>query len=358
MEDIQKYKIIFELSPEGILLIDRKGNVIDANTKMCEWLGYKKEEFVGKSIKDQPYLSKENRARAMEIFAKRVDGKEVLPYEIDFIAKSGDIRAGRVIASLLKDESGKTIGEFAMVSDITEEKKAGEAIRASEARYRLITENTSDFIVVIKFDGTYTYVSPSHRQLGYEPDDLVGKSGFDMIAPEDKKRLLPLVGKYAQAVVIGAIKGAAKDFVEHIEFRFHDKWGTWHIMQATANLIESQSGKGYDILMVYRDVTRQKEAEQNLEKQKQLLDSINRELKQKVEKLEDAMGHIKRLEGLVPICSNCKKIRLENEDPADPASWTALEDYIEERTDAGVTHGLCPECARKLYGKHYKGKDK
>ena len=224
----------------------------------------------------------------------------------------------------------------------------------SEEKYRLITENTSDLIVIIKFNGKYVYVSPSHRQFGYEPGDLNGKSGFDLISREDKKRLVPLVKKYAKAVLTKGIDEVMKELVEHIEFRFRDKWNEWHYMEATANLIKSFSGKGYDILIVYRDITNRKVMELELEKNRMLLGSANKELTQKVEALEDAFGRIKRLEGLVPICSNCKKIRTEGKDAKDPEAWVALEDYITEKTEASLTHGLCPDCAKKLYGRMYR----
>ena len=58
---------------------------------------------------------------------------------------------------------------------------------------------------------------------------------------------------------------------------------------------------------------------------------------------------IRKLESLLPICSNCKKIRLENHDPHDQKSWVAVEEYFENRREISFTHGLCPECIEKLY---------
>jgi hypothetical protein len=65
--------------------------------------------------------------------------------------------------------------------------------------------------------------------------------------------------------------------------------------------------------------------------------------------LQDSMARIKRLEGLMPICANCKKIRLEGADHKRQDSWIAVEQYIQDRTDAEFTHGMCPDCAMKLY---------
>jgi hypothetical protein len=65
--------------------------------------------------------------------------------------------------------------------------------------------------------------------------------------------------------------------------------------------------------------------------------------------LQNSLLRIKRLEGFLPICAHCKKIRLGGADRHDQKSWIAIERYIAERTDAEFTHGLCPQCAKELY---------
>ena len=78
-------------------------------------------------------------------------------------------------------------------------KQAVEALRKSEEQLRLITENTTDNIAITTFDlkATYIYVNPSVKAvLGYDPEDLLGKSFFYFIHPDDKKVLFPLLKKY------------------------------------------------------------------------------------------------------------------------------------------------------------------
>jgi hypothetical protein len=65
--------------------------------------------------------------------------------------------------------------------------------------------------------------------------------------------------------------------------------------------------------------------------------------------LQDSLLRIKRLEGFLPICAHCKKIRQAESDRRNQNDWVAIERYIEERTDAEFTHGLCPQCAKDLY---------
>lgn len=59
------------------------------------------------------------------------------------------------------------------------------------------------------------------------------------------------------------------------------------------------------------------------------------------------------LQGLLPICASCKKIRNAEDDPQDPASWTNVEQFISAKTSANFTHGICPDCLKKLYPELY-----
>lgn len=79
------------------------------------------------------------------------------------------------------------------------------------------------------------------------------------------------------------------------------------------------------------------------------LDNNEKMLKNKINELEQALSHIKKLEGILPICSNCKKIRLEGTDAKKQDSWVQIESYISEKTEAQFSHGICPECMKKLY---------
>ncbi len=88
-----------------------------------------------------------------------------------------------------------------------------------------------------------------------------------------------------------------------------------------------------------------------------LIAVVGRKMTHNIGKLQDALLHVKRLEGFLPICAQCKKIRLKGADHQDPNSWVAVEKYIQDRTDAEFTHGLCPQCAIALYGKYLPGKD-
>ncbi len=66
-------------------------------------------------------------------------------------------------------------------------------------------------------------------------------------------------------------------------------------------------------------------------------------------RLEKALKRIKNIESFLPICANCKKIRMPNLNPNNKESWQSIESYITAKTAVRFSHGICPECATALY---------
>ncbi|MFH2067167.1 MAG: hypothetical protein ABIK15_18350 [Pseudomonadota bacterium] len=79
------------------------------------------------------------------------------------------------------------------------------------------------------------------------------------------------------------------------------------------------------------------------------LDNHEKMLRNKINELEQALSHIKKLEGILSICAYCKKIRTEGADPEKQKVWVPIESYMTEKTDAKFSHSICPECKKKFY---------
>lgn len=79
-------------------------------------------------------------------------------------------------------------------------------------------------------------------------------------------------------------------------------------------------------------------------------DPLVRNLEKSVGELTVALGRVKQLSGMLPICASCKKIR------NDAGYWTQIESYIKDHSEAEFTHGICPDCAKKLYPEMYSKK--
>jgi len=129
----------------------------------------------------------------------------------------------------------------------------------SEELYRLIAENTNDVITLQDFNlkATFTYVSPSMKNAtGYEPEELLGKSPFDFIHPDDRKKLFSLLKEYMNAKVKKLLTGKESTITERIEYRFKDKERNWRDFQSTGNIVGNQ------LLFITRDITESKKSEE------------------------------------------------------------------------------------------------
>ncbi|HEX9438292.1 MAG TPA: GAF domain-containing protein, partial [Roseiflexaceae bacterium] len=152
--------------------------------------------------------------------------------------------------------------------EIAERKRVEETLRASEERYRLITENTGDLVMLLDQQGRYTYVSPSCRQvLGYDPAELIGASGFDFVHPEDLALALERRPMLTSS-------GAAQ-----LTCRYRHADGSWRWLEAHGTVV-TQPGSRYTVA-VGRDITERKWAEAALQRYTERLKHL-REIDQSI----------------------------------------------------------------------------
>ncbi len=166
-----------------------------------------------------------------------------------------------------------------------------------------------------------------------DPPDLVI---LDIVMPEmDGYGFCKQLRKKKQALDIPVIMmtGAALDSDEAIKKTF-DAGSTDFITKPIKNT---------EFLARVKTALTLKKAHDDLKKE--LAKRKRSETKQKklVKELQEALNHVKQLQGMLPICAECKKIK------DDTGYWQKLEEYIEERSETEFTHGLCPECALRLY---------
>ena len=126
-------------------------------------------------------------------------------------------------------------------------------LRASESRCRTLAENTFDLVLEASMDGRFTFASPSYRDvLGYEPDELLETSVFDLVHPEDRTAVM---AEFTRAVSTGS-PGAAV-------FRCRRKDGSWLWMEGAGKPFKSDTGETRAVI-VSRDVTDRKQAEETI----------------------------------------------------------------------------------------------
>ncbi|MGD0513061.1 MAG: EAL domain-containing protein [Terriglobales bacterium] len=120
--------------------------------------------------------------------------------------------------------------------------------------FQLISENAADMIALVGSDGRRLYNSPAYQKvLGYSPEDLKTTSSFEQIHPDDRPRV-------AQA----AEKARRSGQGERVEYRIRHKDGSWRTLESTANAIRNARGKTDKLVIVNRDITERKRAEELL----------------------------------------------------------------------------------------------
>jgi len=119
-ESEKRYRKMFENSPQGYILLDREGHIIDVNKKICDWLGYRPEEILGKHHILYPFLTKAGKATAMAKFNQRLAGKVLPAYKLEFLTKDGKVFIGNILAMQIREEEGDITQILAMITDVTE----------------------------------------------------------------------------------------------------------------------------------------------------------------------------------------------------------------------------------------------
>jgi len=280
----ERYRTLVETILEGVWTVDCDENIIFANPAFCDILGYSQDEITGMNLCD--FISPEEFEEVLQQTSNRKKGLSS-QYEVTVKRKDGEFRQVEISASPWLNEDGEYQGAVGLILDITERKQAEEALRHSEERYRLISDNTSDLISVLTFslDPVYTYVSPSHSTLGYEPENLLGKSGLNYVHPKDKRKLIPLLKQYVTAKAKKLFGKEQENITEHLEYRVKDKDGNWHYLESTANIV------GDSLLFISRNVSERRKELLELQESEDLFSNLVKAAPDGIEVL-DTKGYI------------------------------------------------------------------
>jgi len=315
---------IIEGMRESVSIIDLGGRIRRVNSEFERGSGWKREEVVGKTTSELGIISKEEFQKIeREAIPKLMEKSFVRNVELTVIRRDGTRFPALLSWTLMKDAEGKPTGVIAVARDITERKQIEEALRESEEKYRDLVENINDIIYAVDEHGVMTYVSPVIESfIGYSPPEVIGRSFIEFIYPEDLQR----IRKSFQRLLSG--HGEAN------EYRVLTKSGEIRWMRTSSQPVFI-GDRVIGVQGVLADITERKRAEEERE--------------QLVLELQDTLAKVKILSGLLPICASCKKIR------DDEGYWNQLETYIQEHSQAEFSHGICPECAKKLYPEYFAG---
>jgi PAS domain S-box-containing protein len=181
IETERRFRVMFELSPAGIVLMDDKGTIIEVNTSFCENLGYTKEELVGNNIS---FFSKQDKLDNVEINIARILSGETLKHEVSSVRKNGTECDVALYETAIQLPDGK-MGILSVSNDITERKRSQERMLTLSRAMESIGECVS----ITDFQNKIIFVNNAFcRTYGYSEQEIIGKNINIIRAPISKSQ--------------------------------------------------------------------------------------------------------------------------------------------------------------------------
>ena len=185
-ENEERYRQIYQFSPDSIIIHDMDMNILDANNKAVEEFGYSKLELLKMKVFE---LHPEDELKHSKHVLAEMKKVSALNVETKFLRKDGSIFLAE--ATPCKYTLGSKPIIHVVIRDITERKKAQEALEESEVRYRNLFENSSEFLFTLDLKGNFTDVNKAAETItGFTKSELLKKNFKDYIPKKDHRKLL------------------------------------------------------------------------------------------------------------------------------------------------------------------------
>ncbi len=259
----KKYRQLVETMNEGLIVGDKKGCFTFVNDRLCEMLGYSRDEFMGQQ--GSKFMDEENKKTMLQQLAKRKKGIKNT-YEITLTHKNGKKVFVIISPKPLFDETGSYQGSLAVVTDITKLKLAEKEIRASRDFLENVFRTTTEGIVVTDSRGYVLRVNKAvENLLGYTEADLMGKHTAELAAQENRDMDLSLG-------MITTLR--EKGYVENFETIWEKKDGELIPVEFNVSLLKDSHGNTTGSVSIIRNIKERKKAEKELKETKDFLESV------------------------------------------------------------------------------------
>jgi diguanylate cyclase (GGDEF)-like protein/PAS domain S-box-containing protein len=276
-----EFKTIFEKAPIGIMLINKRSEILRVNPTILKMLGYEKNELLLKNFTN--FAANEEKERLSEIIEKFEQG-EISSFtdDVKSVAKNGNLVLSKISFSPVKDIDGNINYYIAMVDDVTEIRKAQIELKENEEMLEKIIEGSPVPIFVINDEHKITHWNNAMEALtGFKKKEMLG-TGYQWLAFYDDKRpvLADLIIDGANEEKIFEIYGGKikkspliADAYEGMDFfsteKVKEKW-----LEFTAVSIKDSQGKVISALETIIDVTNRVRNEKTLSSLYQILEAV------------------------------------------------------------------------------------
>ncbi|OPX69677.1 MAG: sensory histidine kinase AtoS [Methanoregulaceae archaeon PtaB.Bin009] len=260
-ESEEKYRMLVEHNRDGVFIV-QDGKLVFYNNALTGLSRYTPEELEGMHLAD--LIAPEDREMVLSRAKVRAEGGLVPErYEFTLVHKDGIHRSRMRISTYLGSYQGRP-ASFGTFYDVTEDRRREAALRESEEKYRTILENIQDVYYRTDTHGNLIMLSRSgYRLLGYDrSENILGSSlaGTFYANPEDRRKLLEAISE----------KGAVHDY----EVNFRHKDGSIITVSANSHYYYGNNGKIAGIEGIFRDITEQKRAGEDLKRSENLYRTV------------------------------------------------------------------------------------
>jgi PAS domain S-box-containing protein len=260
----EHFRGLIENGQDLIVILDAQGVTTYMSPSAPRVIGWRPEERVGNSSVEMIHPDDRAEAVRRRQAASERPGTPV-PLEFRYRHRDGHWIVLEGVVKALRPESGAE-GFVFNTRDVTARRRAEEALRQSEEHFRALIENAHDLICILDPAGNMAYLSPpTQRILGTDPEELMGRSAFPYIHPEDRELVAAELGRILRE----------PGLTGYAEYRFRHADGSWRLLEAFGRLL-NPSDPTAGVVVNARDVTERKAAEEALARAKEEAEDANR----------------------------------------------------------------------------------
>ncbi|WP_292522108.1 PAS domain S-box protein [Methanoculleus sp.] len=252
---------MLNFSSDLVLVLDRERRIVQANNAVCTFAGRDRDDIIGNSVEASPLAAFDHPLIRSRI-TDALNGHEVTE-ELRFLRHDEELFFRiKFLPTVFNDGMpGVTI----ILEDITESRRAQEALRESELLFRSLVENINDLILNVDETCSFTYVSPKSRDiLGYSPEEMLHKTPCDFMPPEKAERV--------RAQIAALFANPAQKVL--FEWTMHHRDGSTVILEVSGTPVYDVIGDFTGYRMVCRDVTERMRAAKRVAQWKSFLYSV------------------------------------------------------------------------------------
>lgn len=238
----------------GMAILDLEGRFQSVNPALCRMVGRPEAELIG--LRTVDITHPEDRLLSASTMDALLAGEaDTHQTRKRYLRPDGSVVVGARTTTVLRDDSGRLLGLFSQIVDVTDTAEAQDALRRSEKRFRALVAHASEMTVLVDRSGTIVYASPaSWRLLGRSPESLEGRQALDFVHPDDLERARLAFGAHMAG---GGGPGA-------VEYRVGHAGGHWCDAEVLTTNLFGDPDVGALVLNV-RDVTEQRRHREQLE---------------------------------------------------------------------------------------------